>query len=79
MFNLRGLGVLPTVDFDDQARGETNKIAEIWAEGKLTAKTKAVNLLAAQFLPQQLFGFGGLLAQGARTEGCFTPPPNPLP
>ena len=50
---VRGVGVLPAIDFDDQTRRKTNEIAEICAERKLTAETQAVKLFATQFFPQQ--------------------------
>ena len=59
MVCLRSFGMLPTIDLNHQTRRETNKVTEIWAEWKLSPETQTVKLFAAQFLPEELFGFGG--------------------
>jgi hypothetical protein len=59
----RVLCVLPTIDFNNQTRGQADKIHDVGTDGKLSTKPHIVNLLQAQTLPQSNFGLGYRLTQ----------------
>ncbi len=58
MVRLGTFGMLSSIDLNHQTRRKTDEVAEIWAEWKLTSETQTMKLFAAQFLPEEFFGFG---------------------
>lgn len=80
------VGVLTTVDFDDQLCLEADKIDDAITNQRLAAKSLAVNLLAAQPRPQSTFSLGEVASQLARCANQHapillreSPLPNPPP
>ena len=56
--------MLASVEFDDDAVAETNKVANIIADRSLPAEPKAGELTVAQPAPKQTFGVGGIATEG---------------
>ncbi len=73
MRDLRDFTMLASVNLDNEASGQTDKIAKIGTKRKLSAEAKAIDLPLTQMLPEPLFGFGCGSPQLPGTE-CSPPP-----
>ena len=70
--NIRfALAVLPAVYFNGQSRIKRNKIQNVWAERKLSAKFHA-ELIASKCLPKFSFGVGRLGSELAGELGSLS-------
>src|SRR3546814_15585129 len=55
--------MLSAIDFDDQTRGKTDEVHDVIAESILPPEAQAVDLLAAEVMPELLFRIDGVLAK----------------
>ena len=58
--------MLAAIHLDDQFRRRAEEIHDIRPNWRLAAKTRSVELLAPQFHPQALFGFGEVATKFSR-------------
>ncbi len=54
---LGSVGMLATIEFDDQTCREADEIDDIFAYGRLPAKLETIHSLIAQLVPEAFFGF----------------------
>ncbi len=64
--------MMAAVEFDDQFRRETNEVGDERTDGRLTAKSKAVDLLAAQAVPETALGVGKIFSQMPGVSRCHS-------
>jgi hypothetical protein len=62
VYLLGSLGMLSTIQFDDEARIKAGEVDDIISNRRLAAKAEAGELFVAQPPPERLFGIGKLVA-----------------
>ena len=57
--------MLTAVEFDDEPRFETGKVADVRADGPLSTEAEVAEPVQSEMTPEKAFGVGGILAQVA--------------
>jgi hypothetical protein len=63
--------VLPTVEFDDQAKFETGEIGKVTGDRMLAPESESLQTTGTQVVPDPFLGIGGLLTQVSGETALF--------